>query len=220
MAHFIAPDKKIYVDTAFINAAGRLPGMTLKHMGFGEFTLDSPKGEIEFDRTRGKKFEGQSGRSHQFYDNKGGQKGAEAVVKLMEAKGLSTRVASTTEGKTMNKQAANNVLGRIDRLAGHIQTNHAKLGMSFDDAKGLVNELDKTADEVELLAFGEESLQRRQAEVIQRDSDEPYMDTFNAPTAPVQTDADEPYMDAFVDDQSEAVDEGKDETGRELTPNN
>ena len=219
MAHFIAPDKKIYVDTEFVQKSQRLPGMTLNHMGFGEFTLKSPTGEIEFDRMRGKKFEGQSGRSHQFYDSKGGQKAAEAVIKMMEAKGLSTRVASTTEGKTMNKQAANNALGRLDKLAGYIQKNHEKLGMSFDDAKALVNDLDKTADEIETMAFGETSLKRRQAEVIQRDPDEPYMDTFNAPMAPKQTDADEPYMDAYQDDESKAVDDGKDEDGRPLNPN-
>lgn len=119
----------------------------------------------------------------------------------------------------MDKKAANNVLGRLDKLAGHIQENHEKLGLSFDDAKAIVNELDKTADEVETVVFGEESLLRRQAEVIQRDSDEPYMDTFNSPTAPVQTDADEPYMDAFQDDESTAVDDGKDEAGRALNPN-
>jgi len=135
--------------------------------------------------------------------------------------GSKTRRAQSSKGEdSMNKQAANGILGRLDRLADNIQNNHEKMGMGFDTAKGLVNELDRVADEIEKEAFGEESLHRRQAEVLQRDQDEPYMDTFNAPMAPVQTDSDEPYMDAFVDDQSVAVDDGKSQDGKELTPNN
>lgn len=95
--HHVAPDGKLYVDTAFINAAGRLPGCSLEHMGFGEFSLKTPKGEVEFDRMRGKAFDGMSGRSHQFYDTNGGQKAAEWVVEEMEKKNLSTKTASGME---------------------------------------------------------------------------------------------------------------------------
>jgi len=132
---------------------------------------------------------------------------------------------------TMPKFAAadaNRILGRLDRLANEIQTNHDSWGMPFDTAKDLVNELDKTADEVEMAAFGEESLQNRQievvtasskkAEVIQRDADEKYMDTFKNPMQPHQIEADEPYMKLYGDDQSSAVNHGKSETGRPLAP--
>jgi len=94
MAHHVAPDGKIYVDTAFINKVQRLSGMSVRHMGFGEFTLETSKGEVEFDRMRGKDFPGKSGRSHQFYDTKGGQKIAEWVIEQMEGKGISERMAS------------------------------------------------------------------------------------------------------------------------------
>jgi hypothetical protein len=91
--HYVAPDGKLYVDTAFINAVQHvIPKADLKHMGFGEFSLETPDGEVEFDRTRGVEFPGQSGRSHQMYDSKGGQKVAEQVVKEMERKGKSERV--------------------------------------------------------------------------------------------------------------------------------
>lgn len=96
MAHHVAPDGKIYVDTAFLNATNRVSELNIKHMGFGEFTLETPRGEAEFDRMRGKDFPGKSGRSHQFYDTKGGQKIAEWVIELMEKKGLSDRVAAAT----------------------------------------------------------------------------------------------------------------------------
>lgn len=99
MGHHIEPDGTVYADTAFINAAGRLPGVTLKHLGFGEFYLETPKGQVEFDRMRGKDFPGQSGRSHQVYDSnksKGGP-ATDWVVAQVEAKKLSERMGSYTE---------------------------------------------------------------------------------------------------------------------------
>lgn len=81
-----------YADTAFLNAAdGALPGMTLKHMGFGEFELTGKDGTIEFDRMRGKKFKGQSGRSHKVYDDKKGEL-VKKLIKAMEKKGKSELV--------------------------------------------------------------------------------------------------------------------------------
>jgi len=92
MAHHVAPDGKIYVDTAFINASGRLSGMKVEHMGFGEFYLETPKGRIEFDRMRGKDFPGKSGRSHLLHP----PKEAKWLIGLMEDKGLSEKMASSS----------------------------------------------------------------------------------------------------------------------------
>jgi len=60
---------KIYVDTAFLNAIqAKMPsGSTMHHMGYGEFYLQTPVGKVQFDRMRGKDFEGQDGRSHLIY---------------------------------------------------------------------------------------------------------------------------------------------------------
>jgi len=119
---------------------------------------------------------------------------------------------------------ASEILSAFDRIASDIQANFASMGLSFDNAKQLVNHLDKVADEAEAHFFGPESMARRQvvvlksAKVIQKDSDESYMDTFNKPMAPLQTDADEPYMSAYADDQSSAVNNGKSTTGRPLAP--
>ena len=113
---------------------------------------------------------------------------------------------------------AEKVLARLDHIAGYIQENHEKMGMSFKTAKSLVHDLDRVADEIEVGSFGMDSFVRRQAEVLQRDTDETYMDTFKAPTAPRQTDADEPYMSAYKDDQSSAVQHGGTSTGRPLAP--
>ena len=122
------------------------------------------------------------------------------------------------------KQAgiASQYLGRLDKIAADIQDNYASWGMSFNAAKSVVQGLDKVADEFEANVFGADSLAKRQglvvAKVVQRDSDESYMDTFNNPMKPVQTDADEPYMSAYNDDQSSAVELGKSTTGRPLAP--
>lgn len=138
----------------------------------------------------------------------------------------STKTSNTTaEGNMkLEKDQANQTLSRLDRLAGHIQTNAQKWGMPFEVAKAIVNDLDKTADEIEVASFGARSFEARQvnvlksAKVIQQDSDESYMKTFNAPMAPHQTDGDEPYMSQFKDDQSQAVESGKSTTGRPLAP--
>lgn len=130
---------------------------------------------------------------------------------------------STKLSAEQSKQASE-LLGRLDKLAADIQANHESWGMSLEDAKPLVNGLDKLADDLEQRFFGAASLQRRQVEilkqakVIQKDSDESYMDTFNSPMKPHQTDGDEPYMSAYADDQSQAVQTGKSTSGRPLAP--
>lgn len=132
------------------------------------------------------------------------------------------------------KEDANKILFRLDRAARTIQAQYKAWGMPFEAAKSLVNALDATADDVEIAAFGAESLadrqvevikqasapaQQRTAEVVHREPDEPYMEAFKNPMAPVQTEADEPYMKAYgPPDQSSAMLHGKSTTGRPLTP--
>jgi hypothetical protein len=118
------------------------------------------------------------------------------------------------------------ILGRLDKIAETIQENHGAWGMPFEQAKPMVNEVDGIADEIESMTFGEGSLQTRQmevlasdkqAEVLQRDGDESYMNTFEKGVV-VQQDADEPYMSAYADDESSGVRHGQSTTGRPLAP--
>lgn len=153
---------------------------------------------------------------------------------------------TTTMTTLSQKKAsqADNILARFDRIASVVQDKAAQWGVPFEEAKALVNAIDKLADDTETFIYGGQSLARRQAEtllrdedfrreasaelgkdviskaarVLQRDADEPYMDTFKNPMQPHQTDADEPYMSAYEDDQSEAVIDGEDASGRELAP--
>lgn len=122
------------------------------------------------------------------------------------------------------KQAADTILGRLDKCAADIQENHKKWGLSLEDARPLVNYLDRIADDFEKRVYGDTSLRNRQievlkqAKVIQRDKDEPYMDSFVVDQGVVQQDGDEPYMAAYSDDQSSAVQTGKSTTGKPLAP--
>jgi len=118
-------------------------------------------------------------------------------------------------------QDAEAILTRIDTMAKTIQANHESWGMPFEAAKAIVNDLDKTADAIEVAAFGKESFTRRQAEVLKHDADEPYMGTFKNPMEVHQRDADEPYMERYnMPDQSSIVQHGMDSTGRKLAPGN
>lgn len=96
MAHHVAPDGSIYADTGFLNSL-RLPNVELRHIGFGEFVVKTPKGEVEFDRMRGKPFPGMSGRSHLLYDNGGKMVATEWLIAEAEKHKLSERTASLRE---------------------------------------------------------------------------------------------------------------------------
>ncbi len=113
---------------------------------------------------------------------------------------------------------AESLLSSIDKAASFLQENFPKLGMTFEEAKPLVNALDTLADQIEVQSFGATSFEARKAEVLQKDSDESYMGTFANPMQPHQVESDEPYMGAYRDDQSSAVRDGKSSTGRPLAP--
>lgn len=136
-----------------------------------------------------------------------------------------SRLATTTKGtvpmKTVSAsqaKLASQVLETFDKMADYVQANYTKLGMSHADAKRVVNALDRTADKFEVATLGEESFAARQAEVLERDSEEPYVQTFEAPTRVHQSDKDEPYMGLFNDDQTTAVGTGKSEAGKPIAP--
>ncbi len=128
------------------------------------------------------------------------------------------------------RDEANEALFRLDRISATIQARYQTWGMPIDEARAIVNAIDATADEIEVASFGVQSFADRQtevlkqatqrrSEVVHRETDEPYMKTFENPMAPIQTEADEPYMKAYgPPDQSSAVLHGESTSGRALTP--
>lgn len=105
---------------------------------------------------------------------------------------------------------ANSVLTFFDKLANAVQANPGRFDLTPAGAKVAMTYLDSSSDDFERKTFGSESLSNRQAEMRQADdmlteSDEPYMDTFDNPQAPILTEPDEPYMDEFDTDTTSEV---------------
>lgn len=94
----------------------------------------------------------------------------------------------------MDKQAASQILSRLDQTANEIDLL-AKAGKIDPKlASELNGNIDRFSDKLEIAAYGKASFESRQAKVLERDSDEPYMDTYNNPQKVIEGDADEPYM--------------------------
>jgi hypothetical protein len=94
----------------------------------------------------------------------------------------------------IQKQDANKILSSLDRTADRLD-GLAKAGkIDPKIAATLTHEIDKFADKFQVAAFGPDKFRAFQAKVIKRDSDEPYMETFENPNKVIQSDADEPYM--------------------------
>lgn len=94
----------------------------------------------------------------------------------------------------MNKIQATKVINTLDRVASILDKLVAARKIDPKVGSQLVRTLDETADRTQVAAFGPESLRNHKAKVLKRDSDEPYMSTFDSPTGVRQADADEGYM--------------------------
>lgn len=130
---------------------------------------------------------------------------------------------------SIQKKVANQVLSKLDAIANHIDSLAKSGKVSAKIASDLVLEIDGFADRFEIAAYGEGNLLRRQAKVIKRDQDEPYMDTFNNTVKPIKTDEDEEFMhkvgpsvhskgmDTFDADRSSAVSDRDEYNVREVS---
>jgi hypothetical protein len=97
----------------------------------------------------------------------------------------------------MDKRLAGSILSRLEKAADELQSHLASEELSpaaKADLKSIVGHIDQLSDKVEVTAFGEESFKKRQAKVLEKDSDEKYMDTFDNPQKVIESDPDEPYM--------------------------
>ena len=94
----------------------------------------------------------------------------------------------------MNKQAASTILSRLDTTANEVEALRDQGHINPREATELLRNIDGFSDKLEKATYGEKSLAARQAKVLKRDSDEPWMDTFENPQKPIETDPDEPYM--------------------------
>ena len=79
---------KLFGDTDLLRAAGRLPGFNVRHIGFGEFTLETPAGEVEFIRYDGHEWPGAVGRAHLLRGK------PEAIQAMVRALGFEEAIAA------------------------------------------------------------------------------------------------------------------------------
>ena len=97
------------------------------------------------------------------------------------------------------KKIANRVLTTLDNTADKLESLAKSGKIDPRLASGIIRDIETFADKFEISVFGKQNLmkrasQARQAKVLQQDSDEAYMKTFENPIKPITTDADEPYM--------------------------
>jgi hypothetical protein len=108
VGHHAEIDGKTYVDSNFLNSVKKLRDTfphELKHMGFGEFYLETPEGKVDFDRSRGKEFAGMVGRSHQLSSNP--PELADKLIDAMEQAGASETPLPTEEPPPDLEEASN-----------------------------------------------------------------------------------------------------------------
>lgn len=111
---------------------------------------------------------------------------------------------------TMDKKLANKVLTNLDRTAGMLEALAKDGKVDARVASKLIGDIDSFADRFQVAAFGEKALashKAKVAKVIESDSDESYMKTFDNPNKVLEKDADESYMDTFDTDRTTTVTE-------------
>jgi len=108
--HFRGEDGRMLADTSFITASQRIPGVSIEHMGFGEFYANTPEGRVDFARG-GPDFPGKVGRSHYIYGP-----GADWLIAEMEKAGLSTLGKAGSGAKSFGHEAALSAIRVGDRV--------------------------------------------------------------------------------------------------------
>jgi hypothetical protein len=94
----------------------------------------------------------------------------------------------------MDKTTANKILTALDHTADEIENLVKTKKIDPKVASQVIKNIDSFADKFEVTAFGAKNLASRKAKVLQQDSDEPYMKTFENTVKPLKTDADEEFM--------------------------
>lgn len=132
----------------------------------------------------------------------------------------------------IDKKIANKVLLSLDEAVEKLESLVKAGKIDPRLASALVNDIDTFGDKFEVAAFGPKSLENRKAKlakVLQKDKDEPYMDTFDNTTKPLQTDKDEEFMhkvgpsfnskgiDTFDQDRSSTVTDRDEHQVRDLS---
>jgi len=142
-AHYsINQDYQIYVDSNFINMSqNALPNSKLKHLGFGEFYLETPNGDVQFIRTDFR-IKGFVGRTHRLGGN------PNVGLDLLDAmKSKSQQVSGERFAKGGKMMQGYN--DRLDESLGNRNRTEPMMMQSFkdrrDESKGMEKAMGRRA---------------------------------------------------------------------------
>ena len=117
----------------------------------------------------------------------------------------------------IDKKIANRVLTNLDHTASRIEALAKQGKIEPRTASALVREIDTFADKFQVAAYGLDKFRALQAHVLQRDSDEKFMDTFENPNKLISGDSDEGFMKEFDVDVTNAVNDRDEHTVRDIS---
>lgn len=94
----------------------------------------------------------------------------------------------------MSKKAVDQVLSILDTTSSKLESLVKAGKVDRQAAAQIIHNLDSFADKLQIAAYGKDNLKSYISKVIKRDSDEPYMETFENVNKVIKSDPDEPYM--------------------------
>ena len=97
---------------------------------------------------------------------------------------------------SVSRRVASGWLKRLDRCANVVQHRASELGMDENQSRKLASKIDSISDAIQRTVYGDKEFKKYQANVLERDTDEGYMKTFDD-TGVIESDNDESYMKDF-----------------------
>lgn len=109
--------------------------------------------------------------------------------------------------KSQKTHIANQVLTKLDQSAARLEKLASEGKMDPKLASKLILELDGFSDRFHVAAFGEESLRRHQAKVLECGPQDKVIKGLGNPNGVLESESDEPYMKEFNTDMTSQVQE-------------
>ncbi len=78
-----------------------------------------------------------------------------------------------------NIEQVRNWISRLDRCASMCEKKYTDLGLTADQGAIIASKIDIISDAIEIKYLGKESFKARVSQVLNRDPDEAYMDSFS-----------------------------------------
>lgn len=109
--------------------------------------------------------------------------------------------------KSQKTHIANQVLTKLDSSAALLEKLASEKKMDPKLAARLIEEIDAFSDKFHVAAFGEESLRKHQAKVLECGPQDKVIKDLKNPNGVLESESDEPYMKEFDVDMTAQVQE-------------